>query len=122
MLSALIAAAPEADRIYCTGQMGGLIAVDEEWRPLSNYISWRDQRTLGHLFHAAFRAMADNYARVASGLSPADWKVVVWSGGLTQSVPLLRRLIEQRFRVSIRESDDEETMLGLLDIAISIAS
>lgn len=47
VLSALIAAAPEADRIYCTGQMGGLVAVDEEWRPLSNYISWRDQRTLG---------------------------------------------------------------------------
>jgi sugar (pentulose or hexulose) kinase len=77
--------------------------------------------SVGHLFHAAFRAMADNYARVAGGFGPADWKAVVLSGGLTQSAPLLREFLEQRFPLPIRESAREETLLGLLDIAISTA-
>jgi sugar (pentulose or hexulose) kinase len=78
--------------------------------------------SVGHLFHAAFRAMADNYARVADGFGRADWKAVVLSGGLTQSAPLLRQVLEQRFPVPIRESAREETLLGLLDIAVSAAA
>jgi hypothetical protein len=78
--------------------------------------------SVGHLFHAALRAMADNYARVALGFGPAEWQAVVLSGGLTQSAPLLRQVIEQRFPVQIRESAREETLLGLLDIAMSTAS
>jgi sugar (pentulose or hexulose) kinase len=73
--------------------------------------------TVGHLFHASFRAMADNYQQVAGWLGPADWTAVVLSGGLTQSAPLLRRFLEQRFAVPLRESAGEETLLGLLDIA-----
>jgi hypothetical protein len=75
--------------------------------------------SVGHLFHAAFRAMADNYVRVAGGFGTRDWKAVVLSGGLTQSAPLLRQILEQRFPVPIRESAREETLLGLLDIAMS---
>lgn len=78
--------------------------------------------SVGHLFHAAFRAMADNYVQVARGFSPANWTAVVLSGGLTQSAPLLRKFLEQRFPVPIRESAREETLLGLLDIAISTAT
>lgn len=76
-----------------------------------------DNLTVGHLFHAAFRAMADNYVRMAATFGPADWNAVVLSGGLTQSAPLLRRFLEQRFSAPIRESSGEETLLGLLDIA-----
>lgn len=73
----------------------------------------------GQLFHAAFRAMADNYARCAEWLDPQkSWRSVVLSGGMTKGAPLLRRMIEQRFDAPIRESAGEETLLGLLDIAL----
>ena len=73
----------------------------------------------GHLFHAAFRAMADNYVRVASSFGISDWEAVVLSGGLTQSAPLLRQMLAKRFPVPMRESMGEETLAGLLDIAIA---
>jgi sugar (pentulose or hexulose) kinase len=75
--------------------------------------------SVGHLFHAAFRSMADNYAQVARRFGIADWRAVVLSGGLTQAAPLLRELIQQRFPVPLRESAGEETLAGLLDIAVS---
>jgi sugar (pentulose or hexulose) kinase len=77
--------------------------------------------TVGNLFHAAFRQMADNYARCADWLCPErSWRRLALSGGLTQSVPVLRRLIEQRFAVPVRESTaSEETLLGLVSIARS---
>ncbi|MCA9074771.1 MAG: hypothetical protein KDA93_07050 [Planctomycetaceae bacterium] len=74
---------------------------------------------VGHLFHASFRAMADNAFLVSHRFGPADWTAVVLSGGITQSSPLLRTLIEQRFSLPIRESAGEETLLGLLEIARS---
>jgi sugar (pentulose or hexulose) kinase len=40
ILTTLIDEAPEADRLYCSGQMGGLILIDDDVRALSNYISW----------------------------------------------------------------------------------
>ncbi len=45
IITALLAKAPDAERLYCSGQMGGLMLVDEQGRPLSNYLSWRDQRS-----------------------------------------------------------------------------
>lgn len=74
--------------------------------------------TVGHLFHAAFRSMADNYAQCAERLDHHRvWKSLVLSGGLAQSIPQLRRMIQDRFHMPLRETDGDETMLGLLDIA-----
>jgi sugar (pentulose or hexulose) kinase len=42
----LVSAAADAEAILCCGQMGGTILVDRAGRPLTNYLSWRDQRTL----------------------------------------------------------------------------
>jgi xylulokinase len=72
---------------------------------------------VGSLFLAAYRTLADNYVRLAERFSGTDWKSVVLSGGMTKNAPRLRELIEQRFSARIRESMDEETLLGLLDIA-----
>jgi len=72
---------------------------------------------VGALFLAAYRALAENYVRLADRFSETEWKSVVLSGGLTKNAPRLRGMIEQRFSARIRESMDEETLLGLLDIA-----
>jgi sugar (pentulose or hexulose) kinase len=74
---------------------------------------------VGSLFVAAYRSLADNCVRLAHRFSESDWKSVVLSGGLTKKAPRLRQLIEQRFSVCMRESMDEETLLGLLDIAVA---
>lgn len=78
-----------------------------------------DNLTVGNLFRAAFRNMADTFQICSERLSPTkSWKRVTLSGGLTQSVPLLRQLIEQRFSTPIRESQEqEETLTGLLKLA-----
>ncbi|MCA9028656.1 MAG: hypothetical protein KDA86_25850 [Planctomycetaceae bacterium] len=76
--------------------------------------------SVGHLFLASFRAMADNAFQVAGRFDPTDWTSVVLSGGITQSSPLLRTLIEQQFSLPIRDAAGEETLLGLLEIARSI--
>ncbi len=46
VLVKLLEIAPDASSIHWTGQMGGVILVDETGNPLTNYISWRDQRML----------------------------------------------------------------------------
>ena len=46
VLSNLANQCPSADRIYLSGQMGGVMLLDDRARPLTNYLSWRDQRTL----------------------------------------------------------------------------
>lgn len=73
--------------------------------------------SIGTLFLAAFRSMADNYALVAERFASEPWGAVVLSGGLTHHAPRLRTLLQERFTVPLRESAGEETMLGLLDIA-----
>ena len=80
--------------------------------------------TVGNLFRAAFESMAETYARLARVLWPSgDWLRVVLSGGLTQSVPILRDLIERRFPGQVVESvAAEETLLGLLDVAREVHS
>jgi xylulokinase len=76
--------------------------------------------TVGHLFAAAFRAMARNYARCAAVLSPArEWQRVVFSGGLAVKFPRLRREIlaalgEPPHRLCTSE---EDTLAGLLALA-----
>lgn len=74
--------------------------------------------TVGQLFFAAFRSMAENYAKCAEWLDHhRAWKSVVLSGGLAQSIPQLRRMIQGRFHMPLRETNGDETLLGLLDIA-----
>ncbi len=47
-----------------------------------------------------------------------NWQRIVLSGGLTQSVPLLRKMIQDRLPGVVKESTEaEETLLGLLDVA-----
>ena len=78
-----------------------------------------DNLTVGQLFGAAFRSMADNYAGCAERLDATrSWSQVVLSGSLGRSVPALQRLMQQRFDVPFRESaNDEETLLGMLTLA-----
>jgi hypothetical protein len=76
-----------------------------------------DNLHVGGLFLAAYRSMADTYARLAERFPHADWQAIVLSGGLTKNAPRLRDLIGERFSAPLRESNDEETLLGLLDIA-----
>lgn len=45
VLKTLVALAPDAERLYVAGQMGGLLLVDHSGEPLSNYYSWRDLRS-----------------------------------------------------------------------------
>ncbi|MDE0040940.1 MAG: FGGY family carbohydrate kinase, partial [Candidatus Poribacteria bacterium] len=47
LLVKLLEIAPDVSSVHWTGQMGGVILVDQAGNALTNYISWRDQRTLG---------------------------------------------------------------------------
>ncbi len=78
--------------------------------------------TVGNLFYAAFRNMADNYLLCADRLSPnrAERSLAI-TGGLTRSIPILRQLIQDRFAVPLRESTQaEETLLGLREIGRAV--
>ena len=46
LLLKLLEIAPDVSSVHWTGQMGGVILVDQLGNAVSNYISWRDQRTL----------------------------------------------------------------------------
>jgi sugar (pentulose or hexulose) kinase len=77
-----------------------------------------DNFTVGHLFAAAFRSMARNYAINAQRLSPErNWRGIVFSGGLAQRFARLRREILDQLgnapehRLSAAK---EDTLLGLL--------
>ncbi len=41
--------APDATNVFICSQMGGLVISNEVGKPLTNYLSWRDQRTLGSI-------------------------------------------------------------------------
>ncbi|MCA9012112.1 MAG: hypothetical protein KDB01_20310 [Planctomycetaceae bacterium] len=45
LIHRLATAAPDIDSIFCCGQMGGVLLCNQKLRPLTNYLSWRDQRT-----------------------------------------------------------------------------
>jgi sugar (pentulose or hexulose) kinase len=79
--------------------------------------------TVGHLFHAAFAGMADNYARCAARLAPGkDWTRLVFSGGVALKTALLRRLICDRLGPTHRlAASDEDTLLGLLVLALTFS-
>ena len=72
--------------------------------------------TVGHLFRAAFRHMAANYASCARRLSPASaWDRLALSGGLAQKLPALRECLAERFPCPHRVcTTTEETLTGLM--------
>lgn len=79
--------------------------------------------SVGHLFTAAFRNMAANYARCARTLAPAhDWQRLVFSGGLVHRFPTLREAILDAlapvpaYRLC---ATAEDTLLGLLTLAVA---
>jgi sugar (pentulose or hexulose) kinase len=77
--------------------------------------------SVGHLFLAAFRSMAANYARCTAALTPAgEWNRTVFSGGLALRLPRLRQEILAQLgnpphRVGTSE---EDTLRGLLALAL----
>lgn len=79
--------------------------------------------TVGHLFYAAFRNMADNYQACALRLSPnQDWQTLVFSGGLVQKLELLCKMIVARFPCNFRLcASTEDTLLGLLALALVVS-
>jgi sugar (pentulose or hexulose) kinase len=81
-----------------------------------------DNLTVGQLFYAAFRNMADNYQACALRLSPnQDWHRLVFSGGLAQRLELLRRMILAKLECPHRlVATAEDTLLGLLALALVI--
>lgn len=79
-----------------------------------------DNLSVGHLFHAAFAHMAQNYAAFAVKLSPQrNWQRIVFSGGLALQSALLRRLICQQLALPARLAESgEDVLVGLLAIAL----
>jgi sugar (pentulose or hexulose) kinase len=94
-----------------TGDHGSITNVREE------------NLTVGHLFHATFAGMANNYARWALQLAPArDWRRLVFSGGVALKTPLLRRLICDRLGHEYRlAASEEDTLLGLLVLSLAFS-
>jgi sugar (pentulose or hexulose) kinase len=79
VLHALVAAAPDAKGVLVSGQMGGLMLVDRQGEPLTNYVSWRDQRSLvphaggGSCLEAARRRLTDEqFAELGNELAPGS--------------------------------------------------
>jgi sugar (pentulose or hexulose) kinase len=81
-----------------------------------------DNLTVGSVFRAAFRAMAENYKVCARRLSASeDWNAVLLSGGLPQKIRVLRDMIAGKFTAPCRDSrESEETLMGLLSMAREI--
>ncbi len=79
--------------------------------------------TLGDVFSAAFRGMAQNYYDCACRLSPnCDWDEIVFSGGLVSKMPALQRSILDKFdNAAFRMNElKEDTLTGLLLLAMKV--
>jgi len=78
-----------------------------------------DDLTVGHVFRAAFRNMADSYYQCALRLWPdKSWKNLLLSGGLACKLDALRGTIQKRFGTGYRLTPfAEDTLFGLLILA-----
>jgi len=77
--------------------------------------------SVGHVFLASCRSMAQNYKNAADLISNTGWKRVVLSGGLIQKLPALVREIECSLHTEYRvASHREDALLGLLKLAANI--
>ncbi|HEU5087089.1 MAG TPA: FGGY family carbohydrate kinase [Roseiflexaceae bacterium] len=76
----------------------------------------------GGLFRAAFRHMAASYRDAALRLAPdRAWERVVLSGGLARRSTLLRELIAAELKAPYRLGPAEDTLSGLLALALVCA-
>jgi sugar (pentulose or hexulose) kinase len=77
--------------------------------------------TIGHLFHAMFSGMADNYANCADRIAPQrDWSRLVFSGGVALKNQVLRQLVCERLGQDHRLApSDEDTLFGLLVLSLA---
>jgi sugar (pentulose or hexulose) kinase len=82
-----------------------------------------DNLTVGHLFRAAFRNMADNYLACALRMSPdRTWSRLAFSGGLVNKLDPLRAEIVNRFACPHRVCPSaEDGLQGLLVLALTIS-
>lgn len=78
--------------------------------------------TVGNLFYAAFRNIAESCHTCASRLSAEPpWQTLVFSGGLAQKMDLLRQMIVGQFQCRHRLCPStEDTLIGLLALAMVI--
>jgi sugar (pentulose or hexulose) kinase len=82
-----------------------------------------ENMTVGHLFSAVFKTMAENYHRCALRLSPGqEWDRLVFSGGLVLKVPVLQQAILETFGSPAYRINElkEDTLTGLLILAMQI--
>ena len=80
-----------------------------------------ENMTIGHLFHAMFSGMADNYATCADRIAPRrDWSRLVFSGGVALKNQVLRQLVCERLGRDHRLAPSEEdTLFGLLVLSLA---
>ncbi len=92
------------------GQSGGITNIRE------------GNLTVGSLFYAAYRNLAESCHECALRLSPEkSWKTVVFSGGLARETDLLRKMLVEKLRRPYRLSvATEETLVGLLALALIV--
>lgn len=78
--------------------------------------------SVGTLFRASLRNMAQNYAACATRLCPAqDWTQLVFSGGLIQHNVLLQQFVREQIPGSHRVcTQAEDTLWGLLKLGRSL--
>lgn len=76
--------------------------------------------TVGHLFRAAFQAMARNYSECAQRLDPQrSWRRIAFSGGLANRSQLLRRFVLDELPGDYRLcAEGEDTLLGMMALAL----
>ena len=113
-IAAAVEATPQTDMVanvnfFATllGDEGGLTHLTEE------------NLHVGHLFRAAFQAMAQNYLQCCELLAPPQpLTQIVFSGGLAQRFAPLREEITTRLQLPYRLCPtSEDTLLGLLALA-----
>ena len=76
--------------------------------------------TVGHIFRAALKNMAENYALCARRIDPGrETQRIVFSGGLANRLDLLRQFVLAELPGDHRLSAEaEDTLTGLLALAL----
>ena len=76
----------------------------------------REELTVGHFFHSAYRGLAENYAACLTRLAPdTPPRRIAFSGGLARRQEKLREMIATRLDLPYRQSQtEEEALAGLL--------